>query len=238
MGARKINPGTLFDGEGALDGSGKQYEALVSQYMATDDDLSRVHFVRARIAAVVGTRGVVDAEGQPMRMADVAEEWGVAPSTFSNAKRSFTVLRDMGFNVEAAQVTDSAIEAHGIVKDRMRKFASAKVRVTLANGEKATGADAHAAIVAGVAKRQADSDDVRLNTLRAAVDGVTVEPKTESANSDTESFLDALAKFQNAHDAFVSSGSVLGAAQAEFLTTALAAISAAHEQAAQTAGAA
>lgn len=237
MAARKINPGTLFDGEGALDGSSTQYVSLVDQYMATEQDMSTVLFVRARIAAVVGTRGVLGLDGEPMKMAEVAEEWGVAPSTFSNARRSFGTLRDMGFDVLSARPSESVVSAHSIVKDRMRKMSSAKIRVTLANGEHTTGKAAMDAVVSGLAAFQTDSDDVRLNLLNAALDGVTVDGKPESGNSDTETFLDALARFQSAHDRFVESGSVLSSTQAEFLATALAAISAAHEVAAQAAGA-
>lgn len=225
--ARKINPGTLFESDAPLDGSSATYESLVSQYMATNDDMSTLFYVRARIAAVVGERGVTGQDGKRLKMSEVAEEWDVSPSTFSNAKRSFGTLREMGFSVESATPPEGVARAHDIVKDAMRKFASAKVRVILANGEMAAGADVHRAIVASVAQATVDSDALRADLLADAVSAIEVA-KAEKTDDPRQDMLDALDKFQTASDAFLSAGHALTGPQAEFMAAALATIATAH----------
>lgn len=221
MATRKINPGTLLtDGAAPLDGGGREYSGLVAQYMATNDDVSALYYVRARIAAVVGMRGVVDPEGKRLKMADVAAEWEVAPSTFSNARRSFGVLQQMGFNVESATPPEGVAAAHDIVKDRMRKFASEKVRVTLADGTRAVGKVVHDDIVSTVAQFSPDTDAEKFEYLSALVSGVTVE-KVEKDTTAVETFLDAVSAFIDASDALTESGESLTMTQAEFLRAAL-----------------
>lgn len=227
MAQRKINPGSLFDGPDPLDGSGKTYSALVAQYMATNDDVSTLFYIRARIAAVVGERGVLDPNGKRVKMADIAAEWDVSPSTFSNAKRSFGTLREMGFNVESATPPEGVARAHDIVKDAMRKFASSKVRVALANGEMASGADVHRAIVASVAQAALDSDAARADMLADAVAAVEVV-KAATDSDPRQDMLDALDAFQSASDRFLADGHALTGPQAEFLSAALATIATAH----------
>lgn len=107
--AVKVDVAALVSGEGTL--TAAEGQALASQYRTADraEALAALH--KGRIAYVVKARGVADADGKPVALADLAKSWGVSAAAITQGHTQYATVLYVGLGGESDAVQREAFAA-------------------------------------------------------------------------------------------------------------------------------
>lgn len=105
----KVDVLALVSGEGTL--TATEGQALASQYRTADRAEALASLHKGRIAYVVKSRGVADADGKPVALADLAKSWGVSAASITQGHTQYATVVFLGLHTESDAVQREAYAA-------------------------------------------------------------------------------------------------------------------------------
>lgn len=105
----KVNVAALVSGEGTL--TKAEGDALAAQYRTADRAEALASLHKGRISYVVKARGVADADGKVVSLADLAKVWGVSAASITQGHTQYATLVYLGLAGESDAVQREAYSA-------------------------------------------------------------------------------------------------------------------------------